>query len=215
MELSTKYFHRFFGMAERERQAVKVAIMLGGNLGDTEKIFDSAVAAFIDGGLKLIGRSAIYRSAPVDCVPGTPEFSDQALTGSWNGTAEELLALCQQLERAAGRVETGKWLIPVTFSDPALVGKWPGSAHELLKLCQQLERAAGRPEIHSSCEARTLDCDIIIFGDTVSDSPALTLPHPRAKMRRFVLEPLAEIAPDWRFPDSGTTVLQELGSLKH
>ena len=174
MELSTKYFHRFFGMAERERQAVKVAIMLGGNLGDTEKIFDSAVAAFIDGGLKLIGRSAIYRSAPVDCVPGTPEFSDQALTGSWNGTAEELLALCQQLERAAGR-----------------------------------------PEKHSSRESRTLDCDIIIFGDTVSDSPALTLPHPRAKMRRFVLEPLAEIAPDWLFPDSGTTVLQELGSLKH
>ena len=45
------------------------------------------------------------------------------------------------------------------------------------------------------------------------DMRFLTLPHPRAKLRRFVLEPLAEIAPDWRFPDSGTTVLQELQSL--
>ena len=46
-------------------------------------------------------------------------------------------------------------------------------------------------------------------------APALTLPHRRAKQRRFVLEPLAEIAPKWRFPDSGTTVLQELNLLEH
>lgn len=104
----------------------------------------------------------------MDCVPGTPDFSDQAL-----------------------------------------IGIWPGSAPELLALCQRLEREAGRPAAHSSCEARTLDCDIIIFGDSVSAEPELTLPHPRAKLRRFVLEPLAEIAPEWRFPDSGTTVLQE------
>lgn len=146
--------------------------MLGGNLGDTKQFFDGAVAGFVAGGLKLTGRSAIYSSAPVDCVPGTPEFSDQALTGRWSSTPEELLALCQKLERAAGR-----------------------------------------PEKHSSRESRTLDCDIILFGDVVSDAPELTLPHPRAKRRRFVLEPLAEIAPLWRFPDSGTTVLQELKSL--
>ena len=161
-------------MAEREQRAVDVAIMLGGNLGDTKNFFDAAVAGLVDGGLKLTGRSAIYRSAPVDCVPGTPDFSDQALTGSWSGTPDELL-----------------------------------------DLCQKLERAAGRPEKHSSRESRTLDCDIIIFGDTVSNSPFLTLPHPRAKQRRFVLEPLAEIAPDWRFPDSGTTVSQELESLEN
>ena len=148
--------------------------MLGGNLGDPERFFDAAVAGFSAGGLQLTGRSAIYRSAAVDCVTGTPDFCDQALTGRWSGTPEELLALCHRLERAAGR-----------------------------------------PEKHSSRESRTLDCDIIIFGDVVSNSPALTLPHPRAKQRRFVLEPLAEIAPKWRFPDSGTTVLQELNLLEH
>lgn len=157
-----------------EQPSVRVAIMLGGNLGDSERFFDDAVAGLVAGGLKLTGRSGIYRSAPVDCVPGTPDFADQALTGVWSGAPEELLALCQKLERAAGR-----------------------------------------PEKHSSRESRTLDCDIIIFGDTVSDTPSLTLPHPRAKRRRFVLEPLAEIAPEWLFPDSGTTVLQELNSLEH
>ena len=159
-------------MSEQKQRSVDVAIMLGGNLGDTEKFFDDAVAGLTAGGFRVTGRSAICRSAPVDCVPGTPDFADQALTGSWSGTPEELLALCQNLERAAGR-----------------------------------------PAKHSSRESRTLDCDIIIFGDVVSDAPFLTLPHPRAKLRRFVLEPLAEIAPDWRFPDSGTTVLQELQSL--
>ena len=128
----------------------------------------AAAAALERAGLTEMRRSRIHRSAPVDCVPGTPDFSDQALTGVWRGTARELFAICQQLE------------------------------------C-----AAGRPEKHSSREARTLDIDLILFGDTVSDAPELTIPHPRAKNRRFVLEPLAEIAPDWRFPDSGKTILQE------
>ena len=86
---------------------------------------------------------------------------------------------------------------------------WAGTAQELVAVCQKLERAAGRPERHSSREARTLDIDIILFGDAVSAAPELTLPHPRARKRRFVLEPLAEIAPDWRFPDTGNTILQE------
>ena len=149
-----------------------VALMFGGDLGDSAAIFDAAARELARAGMRELRRSAIHRSAPVDCIPGTPDFSDQAA-----------------------------------------VGLWPGSAAELLALCQKLERAAGRPERHSSREARTLDCDIILFGDTVSATPELTLPHPRARRRRFVLEPLAEIAPDWRFPDSGTTVLQELNRL--
>ena len=145
-----------------------VALMFGGDLGDTAAAFAAAAAALERAGMTGIRKSRILRSAPVDCVPGTPDFSDQALTGVWRGTARELFALCQRLERAAGR-----------------------------------------PENHSSREARTLDIDLILFGDEVSDDPVLRLPHPRARQRRFVLEPLAEIAPDWRFPDTGNTILQE------
>jgi 2-amino-4-hydroxy-6-hydroxymethyldihydropteridine diphosphokinase len=50
---------------------------------------------------------------------------------------------------------------------------------------------------------RTLDLDLLLHGDTVSDDPALTLPHPRMHQRAFVLLPLAEIAPDIVIPDHG------------
>lgn len=51
----------------------------------------------------------------------------------------------------------------------------------------------------SYCD-RTLDIDIVACDDVVCDTPTLTLPHPRMHMRRFVLEPLCEIAPDWVHP---------------
>ena len=52
---------------------------------------------------------------------------------------------------------------------------------------------------------RTLDLDLIAHGGSVMESPALTLPHPRAAERRFVMGPLAEIAPGWRHPVTGQT----------
>ena len=54
-------------------------------------------------------------------------------------------------------------------------------------------------------DPRTLDLDLIAHGRTVVASPDLTLPHPRADQRLFVMGPLAEIAPDWRHPVSGLT----------
>ena len=50
---------------------------------------------------------------------------------------------------------------------------------------------------------RTLDLDLILYGDAIIDEPGLVVPHPRFRQRRFVLEPLAEIAADWRDPVSG------------
>ena len=55
----------------------------------------------------------------------------------------------------------------------------------------------GRPKEHGRNQSRTVDIDIITFDEQEINSPDLIIPHPRAAQRRFVLEPLAAIAPEW------------------
>lgn len=66
----------------------------------------------------------------------------------------------------------------------------------LLEILQKIEEKAGRPRKHAPNSSRTLDLDIIWFNNLQIDTPTLTLPHPRAKLRDFVLIPLREIAPE-------------------
>jgi 2-amino-4-hydroxy-6-hydroxymethyldihydropteridine diphosphokinase len=70
---------------------------------------------------------------------------------------------------------------------------------ELLRRAAQVENQLGRQRLVDK-GPRTIDIDIVLFGDLVLDTPALTIPHPRMHERRFVLEPLVEIAPDVRHP---------------
>ena len=99
------------------------------------------------------------------------------------------------------------------FLNGVIAGRWSGSPLELLTLCQSLERRAGRPEKHSSHQARELDLDLILFGGEIIRSERLTVPHPRAAQRAFVLVPLHDLAPDAVFPDRGKTVRQLLAEL--
>jgi 2-amino-4-hydroxy-6-hydroxymethyldihydropteridine diphosphokinase len=73
----------------------------------------------------------------------------------------------------------------------------------LLKLLQALEQQAGRERPYRNAP-RTLDLDLLLYGQRVLNSPTLTLPHPRMHLRRFVLEPLAEVAPDFQVSGGGT-----------
>ena len=91
------------------------------------------------------------------------------------------------------------------FLNAAVAGSFDGSAGELLTALLALEREHGRERPHAGA-ARTLDLDLIFFGEERVDEAGLVLPHPRFRERRFVLEPLAEVAPDWRDPVTGLTV---------
>ncbi len=74
-------------------------------------------------------------------------------------------------------------------------------AHDFLHRLQAIEAAMGRVRGPVRNVPRTIDLDIIAFGHLVLDEPELTLPHPRARERTFVLEPLAEVLPGFRWPD--------------
>ena len=134
----------------------KIALALGGNIGDTAQYMAQAQALLAAGGVEIERVSAFYVTEPVDCPPGTPEFVNAALIAVWHDSPEALLALCQRVERELGR-----------------------------------------PAEHGVNQARTIDVDIILFDDLEVKKSNLTIPHPRAGEREFVLVPLAEIAPDW------------------
>ncbi len=84
----------------------------------------------------------------------------------------------------------------------------------LLERLLSVERQLGRVRGPERYGPRTIDLDLLVFGELVIDEPGLTLPHPRLHERLFVLEPLAELAPDLELPGRGrvSTLLAELQS---
>jgi len=95
------------------------------------------------------------------------------------------------------------------YLNAAVVGETDLSARALLERLLAIERERGRERPHANAP-RTLDLDLILFGDLVVDEPDLIVPHPRFRERRFVLEPLAAIAPELRDPVTALTVAELL-----
>jgi 2-amino-4-hydroxy-6-hydroxymethyldihydropteridine diphosphokinase len=77
------------------------------------------------------------------------------------------------------------------------------TARELLDRLLAVEQRFGRIRIPGEHGPRTLDLDLLLYGDEVIDEPGLAVPHPRLHERRFVLEPLAELAPGLLVPGRG------------
>lgn len=91
------------------------------------------------------------------------------------------------------------------FLNAVVVGRTTLDPLELLDLLQDLENRRGR-ERPFRWAPRTLDLDLILYGDQVLNMPRLVVPHPLFRDRRFVLEPLSEVVPDAVDPVTGRTV---------
>ena len=84
---------------------------------------------------------------------------------------------------------------------------------QLISRTQQIEREMGRQRVQAG-GPRSIDIDILFYGTFVIHAPRLDIPHPRLSARRFVLEPLAAIAPDLRHPVTGKTAREMLAELE-
>jgi 2-amino-4-hydroxy-6-hydroxymethyldihydropteridine diphosphokinase len=82
----------------------------------------------------------------------------------------------------------------------------------LLGRLQRIEREMGRKR-RVAKGPREIDLDILLYGDVVMKSPELEVPHPRLTERRFVLEPLAELVPEKRHPETRRTMREILGGV--
>ena len=95
------------------------------------------------------------------------------------------------------------------YLNGVVVGETSLGARELLDRLLLIEDAAGRTR-PAPMAPRTLDLDLILFGDKKIAEPGLAVPHPRFRARLFVLEPLAEVAPDWIDPVTGRSISELL-----
>src|SRR5205814_1180485 len=136
-------------------------VALGANLGNAKGTVLQAIERLQRLSDEPLLRSALWRTTPVDCPPGSPPFVN---------------AVVGLLPRA---------------------GETPES---LLAKLQSLEKEFGRPARKILNEPRSLDLDLIAFGSETRTTEELTLPHPRAHLRHFVLHPLSEIAPQFILP---------------
>jgi 2-amino-4-hydroxy-6-hydroxymethyldihydropteridine diphosphokinase len=123
------------------------------------------------------------------------------------------------IARASSLVETpallpegapAEWNIP--YLNQVIVVETEQSPTELLASIKAIEQQLGRMD-RGRWSPREIDIDILSYHNKIIDDAALTLPHPQMHSRRFVLEPLAEIVPDWVHPVLGKTAEELVGVL--
>lgn len=139
------------------------------------------------------------------------------------GGPEATLAAARKRLQTLGQVVAQSHLYstaPVGYADqPRFVNAVVGlrtalRPHELLDALMQVEREFGRERMAGLRNGpRTLDLDILLYGDVVLEETELTIPHPRLGERLFVLAPLAEMAPALREPRTGKTMARLLAEL--
>ena len=174
-----------------KRAAIAIGSNLGDRLGNLQMARDRIRT--LEGVTLPAVQSAVYETSPVECEAGAQKFYNAVIEIGFEGSADELFEALQQIERALGRNRD----TPSPHSSPTGRGgrKAPGE---------------GMPKRNVS---RTIDLDLLYFGSEERAEPPLQLPHPRMTGRKFVLQPLCDLAPDLRLPGQTKNVGELLADL--
>lgn len=157
--------------------------------------------------LSLVKISSLYETEPVGMAPqhttqtanhnhATPKeeapwFVNAVVAVDTTLSAPELLAFCLSIENQAGRIR------PYPLQETLATNDKDKNHHP---------QTALPPKAANGYLSRTLDLDILFYGDHVYQESNLVIPHPRLHERAFVLTPLVELAPDWVHPQCHQTI---------
>ncbi len=143
-------------------------------------------------------------------------FSLGSNLGDRTGNLKEARRLMEErmgrIERASKVYESSPWGFASDhpFCNICLLVRTVLTPPDLMRKAWQVEKEMGRVSEKGGYADRIIDIDLLLFDDMVMDLPGLVLPHPRMEMRKFVMVPLSEIAPDHIHPVSGLTMAEIL-----
>ena len=176
---------------------MKTILLLGSNKGDKLSLIERAteMLSYLSSGESIL--SSLYESEPWG-FNADEWFLNRAVLIDTGLNPEELLEKVLEIEEKLGRIRGEQ---EKTEKDKTEKDKTEERRNEI-----ENEKESGEREYSS----REIDIDIIFYGDLIQASENLTIPHPRMHLRRFVLEPVAQIAPNFIHPVLGITVEQLL-----
>lgn len=135
--------------------------------------------------------------------------------GNMNLARANIEHICGRLLQVSSLYETAPWgnTSQADFLNQVLLVETTMSPRLLLEAILSIEEQGGRTRTFKNAP-RTIDIDILFYNDLLLDEPGLHIPHPRIAERRFVLEPLNEISPEFIHPALGKTIRQLLTECK-